>query len=200
MQLTYNESRAICIQDPNAMGTPSGQDPFRSSFRAAAALAQAPAQAPPPVRPTCLPCLHPILACDLQNGLHLDSQLMQQCCVGGRMLCMACTGRNNLAAGCHGRWAANRRHSCTAVLNIVSGTLNECELRHMRCMGCRLAPSAGGFHWWLPWALRCWRALLHAPSSRSGGGGGDATSASLALDRCEAPNGATHAALNVSRS
>ena len=65
MQLTYNESRAICIQDPNAMGTPSGQDPFRSSFWAAAAQAQAPAQAPPPVRPACLPCLHSILACDL---------------------------------------------------------------------------------------------------------------------------------------
>ena len=58
MQLTYNESRAVCIQDPNAMGTPLGQDPFRSSFRAAAALAQAPAQAPPSVRPACLPYLH----------------------------------------------------------------------------------------------------------------------------------------------
>ena len=58
MQLTYNESRAICIQDPNAMEAPSGQDPFRSSFRSTAALAQAPAQAPAPVRPSCLPRLH----------------------------------------------------------------------------------------------------------------------------------------------
>ena len=52
-------------------------------------------------------------------------------------------------------------------------------------MVCRLAPFAGGSRWWLLWALRCWPASLHAPSSRSGGGGGDAASASLALDRCE---------------
>ena len=63
--------------------------------------------------------------------------------------------------------------------------------------GCRLAPSGGGSLWWLPWALRCWQALSHAPSSRSGGGGGDATSASLALDRYEVPDGATCNATEV---
>ena len=85
MQLTYNESRAICIQDPNAMGTPSGQDPFRSSFRAAAALAQAPAQAPQRVRPACLlPATWASakykLACTLSHVSCSSAVLLDSCC------------------------------------------------------------------------------------------------------------------------
>ena len=32
MTLTYTDSRAICVQDPSAMGGPVSGDPFQSSF------------------------------------------------------------------------------------------------------------------------------------------------------------------------
>lgn len=51
MQLTYSNSRAICLQDPSIMEGPTSGDPFQSSFR----LARAPAPAPA-VRPISLCC------------------------------------------------------------------------------------------------------------------------------------------------
>ena len=52
MQLTYTDSRAICIQDPNNLsGAPSDGDPFQSSFRSEATPAPSAAPAVHPLHP-----------------------------------------------------------------------------------------------------------------------------------------------------
>lgn len=42
MALTYTDSKAICVQDPSAVGGPISGDPFQSSF----GEPQAPSSAP----------------------------------------------------------------------------------------------------------------------------------------------------------
>ena len=53
MQLTYTDSRAICIQDPSTLsGAPTSGDPFQSSFYFTLAPAPNPGPAVHPLSPS----------------------------------------------------------------------------------------------------------------------------------------------------
>ena len=80
MQLTYNESRAICIQDPQRHGNALGPGPV--PVKLPGSCRPGPSACPSsPIGEACLSAIPAFaaLACGLQTGLYLGSRLMQQC-------------------------------------------------------------------------------------------------------------------------